>query len=148
MNAERWFLEGAAIDPDALGGQTRRTRIIDGACVFLNRPERGCLLHAYALQHGLSVNAMKPLYCRLFPLVVDHGQLEPESVAKDRSLICLGAGATLYQGQREELRALMGDDFVAEVDALEQQVLSVAPSDATGPTSGKRGKSLALVCNR
>ena len=55
-------------------GRTR-TRVVDGACVFLNRPGfdggEGCALHIAALTHGDSPTEWKPSVCWQLPLRVD-----------------------------------------------------------------------------
>ncbi|MEP1125634.1 MAG: hypothetical protein ABJH68_17265 [Ilumatobacter sp.] len=74
------------IDSDAQVGPRRvpgfyddagrtRTRVFDGACVFLNRPGfdggEGCALHIAALAHGESPTEWKPSVCWQLPLRVD-----------------------------------------------------------------------------
>lgn len=52
-----------------------RTRVVDGACVFLNRPGfeggEGCALHVAALVEGDSPTDWKPSVCWQLPLRVD-----------------------------------------------------------------------------
>ena len=52
-----------------------RTRVVDGACVFLNRPGfdggEGCALHIAALAEGDSPTEWKPSVCWQLPLRVD-----------------------------------------------------------------------------
>ncbi len=52
-----------------------RTRVVDGACVFLNRPGfeggEGCALHVAALAAGESPTEWKPSVCWQLPLRVD-----------------------------------------------------------------------------
>lgn len=52
-----------------------RTRVVDGACVFLNRPGfaggEGCALHIAALAVGESPTEWKPSVCWQLPLRVD-----------------------------------------------------------------------------
>ena len=49
-----------------------KTRVHDGACIFLNRPGfpagAGCALHTYALRHGLHPLETKPDVCWQLPL--------------------------------------------------------------------------------
>lgn len=51
------------------------TRVIDGACIFLNRPgfpgEAGCALHLAALDAGESPTDWKPSVCWQLPIKVD-----------------------------------------------------------------------------
>ena len=64
-------LEGA--DTVAEGDEpARKTRVVDGACIFLNRPGfpagEGCALHLLALQQGRSFVETKPDVCWQLPL--------------------------------------------------------------------------------
>lgn len=51
------------------------TRVVDGACIFLNRPGfaggEGCALHIAALESGESPTEWKPSVCWQLPLRVD-----------------------------------------------------------------------------
>jgi len=59
---------------DAVGDEPdrRRTAVVDGACVFLNRPGfaggAGCALHALALREGLHPLETKPDVCWQLPV--------------------------------------------------------------------------------
>ena len=44
-----WFTDEIVEDAEFPGGRHVRTRVRDGACVFLNRQARGCKVHAYAV---------------------------------------------------------------------------------------------------
>jgi hypothetical protein len=50
----------------------RKTRIVDGACIFLNRPGfpagQGCALHLLALDQGRSLTETKPDVCWQLPI--------------------------------------------------------------------------------
>jgi hypothetical protein len=50
----------------------RKTAVVDGACIFLNRPGfeggYGCALHAYALDNGLQPLETKPDVCWQLPI--------------------------------------------------------------------------------
>ncbi|MDH3680315.1 MAG: hypothetical protein OEV40_10255 [Acidimicrobiia bacterium] len=69
--AARAAEEGVFADDDR-----RSTRVVDGACVFLNRPGfaggEGCALHLAALDEGESPIDWKPAVCWQLPLKVDH----------------------------------------------------------------------------
>ena len=51
------------------------TRLVDGACIFLNRPDfaggAGCALHRAALEDGVSPVDSKPSVCWQLPIRVD-----------------------------------------------------------------------------
>jgi hypothetical protein len=60
-------------DEDELEGEpARKTRVVDGACVFLNRPGfaggAGCALHALALRQDLHPLETKPDVCWQLPI--------------------------------------------------------------------------------
>ncbi len=60
-------------DQVAAGEQpARKTRVVDGACIFLNRPGfgagAGCALHLLALDEGRSIVSTKPDVCWQLPL--------------------------------------------------------------------------------
>lgn len=116
---ERWFEEGDELDPEFPGGGSRRTQVVDGACVFLNRRGRGCLLHGFALDHGFDYHEFKSIVDCLFPLTFEGGVLGPADEVLDSALVCLDQGPTLYRGIREELRYYFGEGLVAALDALE-----------------------------
>ncbi|HEX2782889.1 MAG TPA: hypothetical protein VHN36_04835 [Ilumatobacteraceae bacterium] len=71
------FQHQSAIDADDVFSDSSRTntKIVDGACIFLNRPGfsggEGCALHLAALQAGESPIAWKPSVCWQLPIKVD-----------------------------------------------------------------------------
>lgn len=56
------------------------TRVVDGACIFLNRPGfgggAGCALHIAALDSGESPTEWKPSVCWQLPLRVDYEEID------------------------------------------------------------------------
>jgi hypothetical protein len=116
----------------------RRTRLVDGACLFLNRPGfpggAGCALHAQALREGRHPLEAKPDVCWQLPirrtftwedrpdetrvLVVGIGEYDRRGWGPgghDLHWWCTGAseahvaGDAVYVTYEPELRALMGD---------------------------------------
>ena len=70
---------GHVIDSDgALNDDHSNTRIVDGACVFLNRPGfaggPGCALHAEAERLGEPYIDWKPSICWQLPLKIERGE--------------------------------------------------------------------------
>jgi hypothetical protein len=70
-----WTEEDSASDdpaPDDDGERSLRTRVVDGACVFLNRPGfpggTGCALHRMALRTGVHPLTTKPDVCWQLPV--------------------------------------------------------------------------------
>jgi hypothetical protein len=83
LTDEDWQYRGKAVrkngklditEKDAVGEdeQRRRTRTVDGACIFLNRPGfaagMGCSLHGLALRTGLHPLETKPEVCWQLPV--------------------------------------------------------------------------------
>jgi hypothetical protein len=66
-----------AVDADDVfsDGMRRNTKVVDGACIFLNRPGfpggAGCALHLAALEAGEAPSDWKPSVCWQLPLRVD-----------------------------------------------------------------------------
>lgn len=116
---ERWFEAELEEDPDFPGGRVGRTRAEDGACVFLDRKNRGCHIHGYCLEVGLDVYSLKPFMSSLFPLTFGEGLLLVSDEVEEGSLACTGPGQSVYRGSRGVLEHCFGTDFVAELDRLE-----------------------------
>jgi Fe-S-cluster containining protein len=123
-----WFKETATPDHEYAGGAYTRTRTVEGACVFLNRTGRGCLIHKFCLEKGLDYHHLKPLVCILFPISFSEGLFFPAEEILDGSLVCLGPGPTLYRSSREEIRHYFGDEMVTELDAIEADCLPTTRS--------------------
>lgn len=119
--AAQWFEDQVIPDQEYPGGGYRRTQVIDGRCVFLNRQERGCLIHSWCLQQGLPYQELKPMVSSLFPVTFEQGVLLPSIETIDRSLACAGPGGTLYRGARSDLLWYFGEELVAELDRMEQE---------------------------
>jgi hypothetical protein len=114
-----WFTDTVIADPEFPSGQHVRTQVRDGACVFLDRKARGCLIHRFALEEGLDYHTLKPMVSILFPLTFNHGLLHASAEALDGTLVCSGEGPSCYEGAREELRYYFGDALILELDALQ-----------------------------
>ncbi len=125
--SERWFSSEVNEDPEYPTGKFVRANAEDGACVFLNRKTRGCSIHAFALASGRDYHDIKPMVCWMFPVCWDQKVLRPNTDVKD-DLVCAGKGMTLYEGAREELRVVFGDDLVRQLDVLSKQTLAAAAS--------------------
>ena len=114
----RWFDPAVEEDPDFPGGFATRTAVVDGACVFLRRDGRGCLIHAALLATGEDYHALKPMVSTLFPVTFGGGALLCSDELHDESLVCAGEGPTAYAMARAELEFYFGAELVAELDAL------------------------------
>jgi hypothetical protein len=133
---DEWFDPDPDPDSEMPGGGSRRARVRDGACVFLDRRGRGCHIHAYAAARGIDYHDLKSIIDCLFPLTFGDGLLCVTEEVEDGDLVCLDQGPTLYRGLREELRYYFGDDCIAALDAVEAAVLTSAVSArSTGPAA-------------
>jgi hypothetical protein len=119
-----WFTEDPVRDAEFPSGAHVRTAVRNGKCVFISAAGRGCTIHAYCIEKGIDYHSLKPMVSTLFPLTFEHGVLVPSSEAVDGSLICSGAGATLYEGVRGELEFYFGSGLVAELDSMNLVVMA------------------------
>ncbi len=140
-------------DADAEEGpRALRTRVVDGACVFLNRPGfpggSGCALHRMALREGRHPLTTKPDVCWQLPvrreqehvdrpdgtrvLVSTVGEFDRRGwgpAGHDLHWWCTGAPAAhvapepLVQTYAAELTALLGADAYAELRRLTERRL-------------------------
>ena len=113
-----WFTDEIIADREFPGGAHRRTRSVNGHCVFRASRGRGCRIHAFCLDKGLDYRSLKPLVSILFPVTFEHGVLMPSTELRDGTLVCGGEGDTLYEGARAELAHFFGNDLVAELDGI------------------------------
>ncbi len=127
-------------DGGALNHDRTNTRLVDGACIFLNRPEfpggAGCALHATALASGESPIDWKPSVCWQLPLKIErHEDDQGRTVSRLRAwqrkdwggdgetmAFCCTEPGDAYVGEqpvhvslKSELTALLGDDVVEEI---------------------------------
>ena len=136
------FQHHSAIDSDDVFSDSTRTstKVVDGACIFLNRPEftggAGCALHLAALQAGESPIAWKPSVCWQLPIKVDwEQQVDGTEVATVRGWQrsdwgddgqtmhwCCTEGPEAYVGAlavveslADELAAVVGDEVYVEL---------------------------------
>jgi len=123
IGRDRWFEPGVNRDPEFPGGGARRTRVEDGACVFLRREGRGCLVHAYCLERGIDYHHLKSMVDCLFPITFEGDLLCAADEVTDGELACLDQGPSLFRGAEPELRYYFGADGVAALADVEARVL-------------------------
>jgi hypothetical protein len=128
-------------------GEAVQTRVVDGACIFLNRPGfssgAGCALHTLALRKGISHIDTKPDVCWQLPIAPDYREVERKddtaylevTIAEfDRSRWGPGGHdldwyctanteahintVPLYRSSEAELRKIMGDPAYEELARL------------------------------
>lgn len=115
------------------------TRVVDGACIFLNRPGHptpGCALHLGALAHDESPIDWKPSVCWQLPVKVDW-EMRPDDVEVatvrgwerrdwgddgDTMAWCCTEGAEAYVGDRpviaslaDEIAAIVGEPVFVQL---------------------------------
>lgn len=135
-----YFQQHAAAVDGVLRDDVLHTRVVDGACIFLNRPGfaggAGCALHGQAVREGDSYLDWKPSVCWQLPLRVDRSvDADGGEVARLRRWSradwgpdgetmawCCTEGERAYVGATpvidslsEELQALMGDGVLVEI---------------------------------
>jgi hypothetical protein len=129
----RFEYHAAAADGGVFADETRRaTRVVDGACIFLNRPGyrggAGCALHLAALDMGDSPVGLKPSVCWQLPVRVDwEEQSDGSEVATVRrwSRADWGdEGETMAWCCTEGPEAYVGDSLV--VDSLGEVLEEIA----------------------
>lgn len=116
------------------------TRVVDGACIFLNRPgfrgDAGCALHVAALAWGESPVDWKPSVCWQLPIKVEWERGDDGTevatvrgwtrgdwgVEGDTMAWCCTEGTRAYVGDRpvidsmaEELEAIVGSEVYVEL---------------------------------
>jgi hypothetical protein len=135
-------LRGGIVETDDEG--ERKTRVVDGACVFLNRPGfsggTGCALHRFAVQTGRHPLETKPDVCWQLPLrrsyrtverpdgtsyleitITEYDRRSWGSGGHDLDWYCSGApeahvaAEPVYVSCEAELRELIGDQAYAEL---------------------------------
>jgi hypothetical protein len=121
-------------------GRRTNTRVVDGACIFLNRPGfsggAGCALHLAAIEAGESPIDWKPSVCWQLPIKVDwavdadgtevasvHPWTRRDWGAEGETMAwCCTEGTLAYVGDRpvidslgEELKAIVGTEVYVEL---------------------------------
>jgi hypothetical protein len=169
LTAEDWQhrdagRDGAWAQTDADG--ERRTALVDGACIFLNRPGSpagsGCALHSFALRTGQSHVRTKPDVCWQLPLRRTFRDVElPDGTAytevtigeydrrgwgpggHDLDWYCSGNTEAhvgmepVYVSMRAELVELMGQKGYDELARLAQEHLASRRRFALHPADPK-----------
>ena len=128
------------LDPVFSDDTATNTRVVDGACVFLNRPGfaggEGCALHLGAVEDGESPMDWKPSVCWQLPIRVDW---EPLDGGRERATLrrwsradwgddgeamawCCTEGERAYVGDRpvidslaDELAGVVGAEVLVEL---------------------------------
>lgn len=132
------FVAHGAFAGDRTPAGKQNTRVVDGACVFLNRPGfaggHGCVLHAEAQRSNESPIDWKPSICWQLPLKVEtdenskrlRGWLRSDwgpdgnemawcCTQRDDGGEAFAGDRPVIESLRDELVALLGDSLVDEI---------------------------------
>lgn len=173
LGPDEWELRDVGLDEgwrltDEEG--STMTRVVDGACIFLNRPGfpagAGCALHRHALAEGLEPHTVKPDVCWQLPLRRTYRDVEPAdgtsylevSIGEydrtgwgpgghDLDWYCSGApeahtGAEpVFVSMRAELVELLGEEAYAELAVACEAHLAVVDAVTQGRV-GPAGRDL------
>lgn len=144
---------------DEDGKQEWRTRLVDDACIFLNRPDfetgPGCALHVHAMRTGRHHSELKPEVCWQLPLRREDEDQEDGSVVstlsefgrdgwgeggEDFAWWCTEApeaftGADpVYVSLAEELRLMLGKKLYRQVSAYLDERRRARPAPVRHPS--------------
>jgi hypothetical protein len=129
LDPERFQHHAQAADGGVFGDAARTTtRVVDGACIFLNRPGfaggAGCALHIEALDAGESPVVWKPSVCWQLPVKVDweagEGDTEVATVRRWERRDWGAEGETMAWCCTEGTRAYVGGSRV--VDSMGEEL--------------------------
>jgi hypothetical protein len=132
LDPARWQFHDAVDDDDVFADATRATtKLVDGACIFLNRPGfaggQGCALHLAALAADESPIDWKPAVCSQLPIHVDWEPLpdgrESATVRRWSRADWGREGETMAWCCTEEAEAYVGDRPVVDSLAGELAVI-------------------------
>ncbi|AYY14822.1 hypothetical protein EF847_21155 [Actinobacteria bacterium YIM 96077] len=144
----------------------RKTRVVDGACIFHNRPGfhggTGCALHMYALHNELHPLQTKPDVCWQLPLrrtyrdvtrpdgstyleitIAEYRQRDWGAGGHDMDWYCTNAPSAhvgkepLFRSNEPELRELIGDAAYEELARHCEQFLAARLPLLTHPASAR-----------
>jgi hypothetical protein len=141
LDAARFERHAEAREGGVFADDTRSsTRVVDGACIFLNRPGfsggAGCALHIEAVHSGESPTVWKPSVCWQLPVKLDwergEGDTEVATVRRwerpdwgaegETMAWCCTEGERAYVGAKpvvesmgEELEAIVGPTVYVEL---------------------------------
>jgi Fe-S-cluster containining protein len=117
-DAARWFEADPIHDVDYPSGRAIGTEVYDERCVFLNR-EGMCVLQKAAAAAVMDRYALKPLFCWLYPITIDNGELtlhDPGYAERPECCSYRDEGPlTVFEVCAEELTLALGSEGVEEL---------------------------------
>jgi Fe-S-cluster containining protein len=118
-----WF-EGPEIeDPDFPSGRYLRTAARSDGCIFLAHDRRGCAIHRASLEHGWSMDGVKPHVCRLFPLSYESDAIVLSDDYADYSCAYEPDAPSVFRATRSAVEGVFGAELAAALDSAEAAVL-------------------------
>lgn len=124
-NIDEWFEEPEE-DPDFESGVAVGTEVYNGKCVFLDK-QGFCTLQKMALNENEFKWKYKPLYCILFPLVIDQGAITVDTDHLGRMHYCNkpdNQSSTIFECCKNELMHLLGEKGFEELVEYKDEYLS------------------------
>ncbi len=114
-----WFETEEHDDEDFPSGRCVGTRVLNDKCAFLDRSGH-CTLQVSATDSGLHKWALKPLFCILYPIEIGNGVVSFDDMLQEEESCCTVSSRfdiPLFEGCREELVHIVGDDGFAAMEA-------------------------------
>lgn len=136
MPTELWQFHERVDTDDVFSDATRtNTKVVEGACIFLNRPGfaggTGCALHLSALAAGESPTEWKPSVCWQLPIRVDWSMqpdgIEHATVRRWSRADWGDEGVTMAWCCTEEPEAYAGDRPV--IESLAEELVAIVGRD-------------------
>ncbi len=122
-----WFEAEEKSDVDFPSGRYVRTKTHGEGCLFLQHDARGCAIHRASIEGGWDFHGIKPHVCRLFPISYDSESIVMSDDYPDYSCAVEPNTPSVYRVGRPDLLAIFGSELVAQLDAVEAQVLASEP---------------------
>lgn len=114
-----WFEDMEVEDSDYPSGKAIPTAIVGDKCAFLTRRGR-CSLQLAAVAAGMDKWALKPLYCVLYPIVVQNKVVIFDDLLQEDQPCCsIGTSyeTPLFEACREELTHLLGAEGYGRLES-------------------------------
>jgi hypothetical protein len=141
-NPANWFVDEFD-HPDFPSGLAADTCVRNAACVFLD-PDARCVLQTAEANAPPGVGALKPFYCRAFPVCVDFGVLMIDDEHCPDETRCCGpvqdGPRTIFDVCAFELEYVLGAEGLSELRALATATLTNPLASDEGGRSELEGK--------
>lgn len=115
----QWFDGQVENDPDFPSGRCIGTAVINDKCAFLDKFGR-CSIQRAAVAAGEHKWAWKPMFCVLFPIVIEDGVIEFDPMLQGKQMCCSVTSAfdiPLFVACKEELVHLLGMDGYSQIES-------------------------------